>query len=140
MVKNIHRGLPALQPLRGMHDLVGEEARRHRLIIHVMLEWAERFGFDFIETPILENTALFTHSLGISSDVVMKQMYSFTDQKGLSLTLRPEGTAGVARAFVCKASPEGHRPWKVIYAGPMFRRKGPKKGVTVSSHKLVLRS
>jgi histidyl-tRNA synthetase len=88
---------------------------------------AKRYGFGEIVTPIFEFTEVFSRTLGDTSDVVTKEMYTFTDRSGDSLTLRPEGTAGVARAFISNGLTQS-LPLKLFYRGPMFRHERPQKG------------
>ena len=116
-----------LQPVRGTRDLIGEELRRHRHVIETARRIAELWGFEEWATPILEDTRVFTRSLGDTSDVVMKEMYTFLDRGGDSVTLRPENTAGVCRALVSNGLTQS-LPQKVFYAGPMFRYERPQKG------------
>jgi len=85
-------------------------------------------GYDYIETPIFEDTALFVRSVGESTDVVSKEMYTFTDKGDRSLTLRPEGTAGVLRAMLENRLDKGALPAKVWYTGPNFRYEQPQSG------------
>src|SRR5665811_2283167 len=85
------------------------------------------YGFDEWSTPIFEDTRVFARGLGDTSDVVMKEMYTFTDRGGESLTLRPEATAGVCRALVTNGLTQS-LPQKVFYTGPMFRYERPQKG------------
>ena len=92
--------MSSLQPVRGTHDLLPEESRRHRRVEAVAFDVARRYGFGEIVTPIFEFTEVFSRTLGDTSDVVTKEMYSFLDRGNESITLRPEGTAGVARAFI----------------------------------------
>ena len=119
--------MPRLQPPRGTHDLIGEEQRRHRFVTDTAREIAARYGFEEWATPIFEDTAVFARTLGETSDVVTKEMYSFADRGGDSLTLRPEGTAGVCRALVSNGLTQT-LPQRVFYAGPMFRYERPQKG------------
>ncbi len=119
--------MTALQPVRGMRDLIGEELRRHRHVIDTARRIAELWGFEEWATPILEDTRVFTRSLGDTSDVVTKEMYTFLDRGGDSVTLRPENTAGVCRALVSNGLTQS-LPQKVFYAGPMFRYERPQKG------------
>lgn len=121
------RIVSSLQPVRGTHDLLPDEARRHRHIENVALETAALYGFGEIETPIFEFTEVFSRTLGETSDVVTKEMYTFADRSGDSITLRPEGTAGVARAFISGGLAQ-NLPLKFIYRGPMFRHERPQKG------------
>jgi len=116
-----------LQPPRGTHDLIGEEQRRHRHVIDTARRIAGTYGFEEWSTPIFEDTRVFTRSLGETSDIVMKEMYTFEDRSGDSLTLRPENTAGVCRALVSNGLTQS-LPQKVFYAGPMFRHERPQKG------------
>ena len=116
-----------VQPVRGTHDLIGESARRHFHVIETARRVAATYGFDEWSTPIFEETAVFARGLGDTSDVVMKEMYSFTDRGGESLTLRPEATAGVCRALVTNGLTQS-LPQKVFYTGPMFRYERPQKG------------
>jgi histidyl-tRNA synthetase len=117
-----------LQPARGTHDLIGEEYRRHQHVIDVARRVATLYGFEEWATPIFEDTRVFSRGLGDTSDVVSKEMYSFEDRGGESVTLRPENTAGVCRALVSNGLTQGGLPRKVFYAGPMFRYERPQKG------------
>jgi histidyl-tRNA synthetase len=110
-----------------MRDLIGEDARRHRHVIETARRVASLWGFDAWETPVLEDTRVFSRTLGDTSDVVTKEMYSFEDRGGESVTLRPENTAGVCRALVSNGLTQS-LPQKVFYAGPMFRYERPQKG------------
>lgn len=116
-----------LQPIKGTRDLLFDECRKHRHVERVASLVAGRYGFDEIETPILESAGLFLRGLGDTSDIVSKEMYRFTDAGGDDLVLRPEGTAGVARAFISEGLQQ-HLPLKLFYRGPMFRRERPQKG------------
>ncbi len=116
-----------LQPVRGTRDLIGEEQRRHQHVIDTARRIAATYGFDEWVTPIFEDTRVFARTLGETSDVVTKEMYSFTDRGGEAITLRPEGTAGVCRALVSNGLTQT-LPQKVFYAGPMFRYERPQKG------------
>jgi histidyl-tRNA synthetase len=119
--------MAGLQPARGTHDLLPEDKRRHRHVEDLAREIAARYGFEEISTPIFEFTEVFARTLGETSDIVTKEMYTFEDKGGESLTLRPEGTAGVARAFISNGLAQ-NLPLKVFYTGPMFRRERPQKG------------
>jgi len=120
-------GVSSLQPVRGTHDLLPEESRAHRRVEAIAAETAARYGFGEIITPIFEFTEVFARTLGDTSDVVTKEMYTFSDRSGDSLTLRPEGTAGVARAFISNGLAQS-LPLKLFYRGPMFRHERPQKG------------
>ena len=119
--------MTALQPARGTHDLFGEEQRRFRRVADTARQVAATYGFDEWQTPIFEDTRVFARTLGETSDVVTKEMYSFEDRGGDSITLRPEGTAGVCRALVSNGLTQS-LPQKVFYAGAMFRYERPQKG------------
>jgi histidyl-tRNA synthetase len=119
--------LTTIQPIRGTRDLIGEEIRRHRHVIETARQIAETYGFEEWATPIFEDTKVFSRTLGDTSDVVTKEMYTFTDRSGESLTLRPEATAGVCRALVSNGLTQS-LPQKIFYSGPMFRYERPQKG------------
>jgi histidyl-tRNA synthetase len=119
--------LSSFQPVRGTRDLIGAEFRRHQHVIETARRIAALYGFEEWVTPIFEDTGVFARSLGDTSDVVTKEMYSFTDRGGDSVTLRPENTAGVCRALVSNGLTQS-LPRKVFYAGPMFRYERPQKG------------
>ncbi len=119
--------MTALQPARGTHDLIGEEQRRFHRVVDIARRVSATYGFDEWQTPIFEDTRVFARTLGETSDVVTKEMYSFDDRGGESITLRPEGTAGVCRALVSNGLTQS-LPQKVFYAGPMFRYERPQKG------------
>lgn len=119
--------MSSLQPVRGTHDLLPDESRRHRFVEETAFAAARRYGYGEIVTPIFEFTEVFARTLGETSDVVTKEMYTFADRSGDSITLRPEGTAGVARAFISNGLAQS-LPLKVFYRGPMFRHERPQKG------------
>ncbi len=127
-----------LQPARGTHDLIGEEFRRHHKVVETARRIATRSGFEDWATPIFEDTRVFARSLGDTSDVVTKEMYTFEDRGGESVTLRPENTAGVCRALVSNGLTQGGLPRKVFYAGPMFRYERPQKGRYRQFHQIGL--
>jgi histidyl-tRNA synthetase len=116
-----------LQPVKGTRDLLGEEIKAFRTIVKTAQALLPLYGFEEIETPIFESSEVFAKTLGEASDIVMKEMYTFTDKGEDSLTLRPEGTAGVARALISN-SMFRELPIKLFYSGPMFRRERPQKG------------
>ena len=126
-----------LQPARGTHDLIGEDQRRHQHVIDTARRIAAAYGFDEWATPIFEDTRVFSRSLGETSDVVMKEMYSFEDRGGESVTLRPEFTAGVCRALVSNGLTQS-LPQKVFLAGPVFRYDRPQKGRYRQFHQIDL--
>ncbi len=116
-----------LQPTRGTRDLTGEDMARHQHVVETARHSAALYGFGEWQTPIFEDTRVFSRTLGETSDVVTKEMYSFEDRGGDSITLRPEGTAGVCRALITGGLTQT-LPQKVFYAGPMFRYERPQKG------------
>lgn len=120
---------------RGTHVLYGKEALHFEEISNLFSETCKDFGFTPISTPIFEFSSVFTKSLGESSDIVSKEMYSFEDRNKESLTLRPEGTAGIARAYAQDGLSQ-HSPFKVYYNGPMFRYERPQKGRQRQFHQL----
>ena len=117
-----------INPLRGMKDLTFEESKRFTYIIYTATTIAKRYGYSYIETPILEETTLFKRSVGESSDIVGKEMYQFEDKGGNDVCMRPEGTAGVVRAFVHAKLDRQPVKQKFYYYGPMFRYERPQKG------------
>ena len=117
----------ALQSVRGTHDLLPELQARHTAVTHAARTVAERFGFQEMSTPIFEFSEVFKRTLGEASDIVNKEMYTFQDRNGEELTLRPEGTAGIARAFISEGLSQ-RTPLKIFYNGPMFRYERPQKG------------
>jgi len=116
-----------IQSVRGTYDLYGVAKRKAKKVIELGSKIVERYGFEEIETPIFEFTEVFARNLGDTSDIVTKEMYTFQDRGGESLTLRPEGTAGVVRAFISEGMQQ-NLPVKFYYTGPMFRYERPQKG------------
>jgi len=119
--------MAGLQPVRGTHDILPEEFRLHRLVGDTAAGIAARYGFEEIATPIFEFSEVFKRTLGDTSDIVTKEMYSFEDKGGDQVTLRPEGTAGVARMLISGGLSQ-NLPLKYFYRGPMFRYERPQKG------------
>ncbi len=118
-----------IKALRGMKDLTFEESERFVHIVTTATTIAKRYGYSYIETPILEETKLFKRSVGESSDIVGKEMYQFEDKGGNDVCMRPEGTAGVVRSFVqAKLDRRQNEKFKFYYYGPMFRYERPQKG------------
>jgi len=127
--------LSALQPVRGTHDLLPDEMRRHRRVVETARDVAQRYGYLEISTPIFEFTEVFRRPLGETSDVVSKEMYSFADRGGEEITLRPEATAAVVRAFL-SAGLTHELPCKFFSHGPMFRYDRPQKGRQRQFHQI----
>lgn len=117
-----------IQSLRGMNDLVNEQSRLYTYFVSNASKIAKKYGFDYIETPLLEETRLFKRSVGESSDIVNKEMYQFIDKGDNNVCLRPEGTAGVVRHFVEKKLDRAGGTYRWYYYGPMFRYERPQKG------------
>jgi histidyl-tRNA synthetase len=117
----------SLQPVRGTQDLLPEAARRHRQVSETARAVAELYGFAEMATPIFEFTEVFARPIGEHTDIVSKEMYTFTDRGGEEVTLRPENTAGVVRAVLSNGLVQ-IVPLKFFYNGPMFRYERPQKG------------
>ena len=122
---------------RGMKDIFDP---RFLKIFDVTRKIAENYGFDYIETPILEETSLFKRSVGESSDIVNKEMYQFIDKGGNDVCLRPEGTAGVVRSFIEHKFDRQATPKRFWYFGPMFRYERPQKGRLREFHQFGVES
>ncbi|MGZ3769828.1 MAG: histidine--tRNA ligase [Bdellovibrio sp.] len=116
-----------IQKVRGTRDLLPEDNILFRFVEESAYQKALLYGYGEIETPIFEFSEVFHRTLGETSDVVNKETYDFTDRGGDALTLRPEGTAGVARAFISEGMMQ-NLPLKFYYSGPMFRYERPQKG------------
>ncbi len=117
----------SLQSVRGTHDLLPDECAQHRLVQETALSISDLYGFRQMSTPIFEFSEVFKRTLGDQSDIVTKEMYSFQDKGGDWITLRPEGTASIARAFISEGLAH-QTPFKAFYQGPMFRYERPQKG------------
>ncbi len=124
-----------LQPIRGTHDLLPDAMRRHSHVVDTAATVAGRYGYDAMATPVFEATEVFARTLGETSDVVTKEMYSFETKGGDSVTLRPENTAGVARAIISNGLHQSV-PLRYFYAGPMFRHERPQKGRQRQFHQI----
>jgi histidyl-tRNA synthetase len=127
--------LSDLQPVRGTHDFLPEDMRRFRRVVETAREVAERYGYLEMATPIFEFSEVFKRTLGDTSDIVTKEMYSFVDKGGEALTLRPEATAGVMRALIAGGLSQ-HLPLKFFCYGPMFRYERPQKGRMRQFHQI----
>ena len=115
----------SFQPPKGTDDIIAPASQAWREALRSWETWSERYGYPLISLPIFESTDLFERGVGETTEVVTKQMYTFTDQGGRSVTLRPEGTAGVVRAYLNA----GHQGvWKGAYSGPFFRYERPQAG------------
>lgn len=124
-----------LQPVRGTKDLLGNDAIQYRKVVDTAYAVALRYNFQEIHTPIFEFSQVFQRTLGETSDVVSKEMYTFEDRGGESLTLRPEGTAPVVRAIISNGLTQS-LPLKLFYSGAMFRYERPQKGRQRQFHQI----
>lgn len=124
-----------LQPARGTKDILPDEYRQFEYVINTARNVAERYGFETMATPIFEFTEVFKRTLGDVSDIVSKEMYSFEDRGGEGITLRPEFTAGIARAFISNGLTQA-TPLKLFSTGPLFRYERPQKGRQRQFHQI----
>lgn len=115
------------RPVRGTQDMLGDTADRFVHVVETFERVRRLYGFRRVEVPVIEPTAVFARSLGETTDVVSKEMYSFEDRGGESVTLRPEFTAGICRAFLTEGWQQ-HAPLKLATHGPLFRYERPQKG------------
>ena len=117
-----------LQGVRGMNDLLPDEAERWEAFEQIVRDWLKSYGYRPIRTPIVEYTRLFSRGVGEHTDIVEKEMYSFEDRlNGEQLTLRPEGTASCVRSVI-EHNLIFQNPQRLYYSGPMFRHERPQKG------------
>ena len=116
------------QAPRGIPDYYPPASADFRRVRDTLTDAARRAGYGHIELPVFEDTALFARGVGESTDVVSKEMYTFADRGDRSVTLRPEGTAGVMRAVIQHGLDRGQLPVKLSYAGPFFRYEKPQTG------------
>ena len=122
--------------VRGMEDILPKDVNSWQKLEKTARNILESFGYKEIRTPILEDTSIFVRSIGEATDIVTKEMYTFKDRKGRSLTMRPEGTAPIVRSYV-ENSLQGASPeTKLYYIGPMFRSERPQKGRTRQFHQI----
>lgn len=115
----------SFQPPKGTDDIIAPESQAWRETLRLWEDWSERYGYPMVGLPIFESTDLFERGVGETTEVVTKQMYTFTDQGGRSVSLRPEGTAGAMRAYL-NSGQQG--VWKASYSGPFFRYERPQAG------------
>ncbi|PNR91064.1 histidyl-tRNA synthetase [Petrotoga sp. HWH.PT.55.6.1] len=114
--------------IKGTKDIFGEEVKYWEYIENTAKKLFKIYGYKEIRTPLIEKTDLFSRGIGQETDIVQKEMYTFDDKKGRSLTLRPEGTASVARAYIENSLITFGSPQKLFYMGPMFRYEKPQAG------------
>lgn len=135
MSKDKSAKIPTPQAVRGTQDMLGDFADRFGHVVDTFERVRRLYGFKRVEVPVIEPTAVFARSLGETTDVVSKEMYSFEDRGGESITLRPEFTAGIARAYVTNGWQQ-FAPLKVATHGPLFRYERPQKGRYRQFHQL----
>jgi histidyl-tRNA synthetase len=123
------------QPVRGTQSLIGEEVDRFHAVIAAFDYVRQLFGFKRVEVPVIEHTEVFARSIGETTDVVSKEMYTFEDRGGESITLRPEFTAGICRAYLSEGWQQ-FAPLKLATYGPAFRYERPQKGRFRQFHQL----
>ena len=124
-----------IQAIRGMHDILPEQSGIWRNVENATVELLSRYGYQEIRFPIVEKTELFARSIGEHTDIVSKEMYTFTDRNEEQLTLRPEGTAGCLRACIENGLLH-NQTQKLWYGGPMFRHERPQKGRQRQFHQI----
>ncbi len=117
-----------IQVPRGTQDILPGQVEKWHYVEAFMRQVAHEYGFQEIRTPIFEHTELFLRGVGETTDIVEKEMYTFADKKGRSLTLRPEGTASAARSFIEHSLYAQPQPTKLYYIGPIFRYEAPQAG------------
>jgi histidyl-tRNA synthetase len=127
--------MTTIQPIRGTQSLVGEDADRLAAVVAAFDRVRRLFGFKRVEVPTIEQTSVFARSIGETTDVVSKEMYSFEDRGGESITLRPEFTAGICRAYLSEGWQQ-YAPLKVATHGSAFRYERPQKGRFREFHQL----
>jgi len=135
MSKDKPAKIPTPQPVRGTQDMLGDFADRFAHVVETFERVRRLYGFKRVEVPVIEPTVVFARSLGETTDVVSKEMYSFDDRGGDSITLRPEFTAGIARAYITNGWQQ-FAPLKVATHGPLFRYERPQKGRYRQFHQL----
>jgi histidyl-tRNA synthetase len=124
-----------VQAVRGTQDMLGEEVERFGHVVAAFERVRRLYAFGRVEVPVFEDTQVFARSIGETTDIVSKEMYSFPDKGGDSLTLRPEFTAGICRAYLSNGWQQ-HAPLKVATHGPVFRYERPQKGRYRQFHQL----
>lgn len=125
-----------IQNIKGMPDILQNETPRWRFVEKKIRSLMDQYAYEEIRTPILEETALFVRSVGEHTDIVGKEMFTFTDQGDVQMSLRPEGTASVMRSYIQHSMSAQTSFSKLYYMGPMFRRERPQKGRLRQFHQL----
>lgn len=129
-----------IETLRGMKDIVFSDIKKYEYIVKVAKEVFEKYGYERIITPIVEETELFKRSVGDETDVVSKEMYTFLDKGNRSITLRPEGTAGIVRSYLNNGLYKSNPNVKWYYYGSMYRYEAPQKGRYREFHQIGIES
>jgi histidyl-tRNA synthetase len=124
--------------IRGMEDILAPDIRLWQRIEGIARRELEACGYSEIRTPVLEETAVFARGIGETTDIVSKEMYTFADRKGRSMSLRPEGTAPIVRAFIEHGMHAASQVHRLYYIGPMFRSERPQKGRSRQFHQIGL--
>lgn len=124
--------------VRGMEDILPGDIEAWQDVERIARADLESYGYREIRTPILEDTSIFVRSIGEATDIVKKEMYTFSDRKGRSLTMRPEGTAPIVRAYIEHGIEQVSPEIKLYYIGPMFRSERPQKGRSRQFHQIGL--
>ena len=122
--------------IRGMEDVLPDDIAAWQILEDTSRRVFESYGYSEIRTPIMEETSIFVRSIGETTDIVAKEMYTMKDRKGRSLTLRPEGTAPIVRAYIEHSLDKASSEYKLYYIGPMFRSERPQKGRSRQFHQI----
>lgn len=117
-----------IRAIKGTRDVFGVEIRKWNIVENKILEFMRKYNYEEIRTPTFEQTQLYLRGIGDETDIVNKEMYTFIDKGGRSITLRPEGTAGVVRAYIENKMYADKTVKKLFYMGSMFRQERPQKG------------
>ncbi len=125
-----------ISSIKGFKDLLPDETARRRRLTDAACRVLETYGYGCIDLPLLEQSALFTMSVGVTTDIVEKEMYAFEDRDGTVIALRPEATASVVRAYIQAGLSRSSPVSRFYYVGPMFRRERPQKGRLRQFHQI----
>ena len=131
-----HTNNKMIQKLKGTRDILPEEINKWQYIEDIAKKLFENYGYNEIRVPVIEATELFQRGVGETTDVVQKEMYVFEDKGGRSVSLRPEGTAGVIRAYLENGMASLPSPVKLFYAMPMYRYENVQKGRQREFHQI----
>lgn len=117
-----------IRAIKGTRDIFGSEAKKWNIVERKIFEFAKKYNYEEMKIPTFESTQLYLRGIGDETDIVNKEMYTFTDKGGRSITLRPEGTAGIVRAYIENKMYADKTVKKLFYMGSMFRQERPQKG------------